>query len=274
MSEQHPRGEDVRGRRDAPAGDLLGRREAQGAHGSRRDRGELGDARDAEVEHLDALAARDLREEDVARFEVAVDDSLAVRVLDRLEHQVEDLQRSADGEAAADERLVERRALEPLHHDVLRAVRVDGVVEDLDHVGVPQAHGGDRFAPEALLPAPGRQAGSGAGQGGEELDRHGLLQAQVGRLEDAAHAAPPDYASDAVFLVVDPVGVFVLHLRRRELDQLAAVERAAAVGRALVEESLAAPAHPRRHGRTVAPGRRERQSGEGNPDRAVRSPRR
>ena len=84
------------------------------------------------------------------RLDVAVDDAVAVRELER----GEDLPRVVDGDAhgrraAGDEQLLERLALQVLHRDVVRAVELPAVVDGHD-VGMRQHGGALRLPPEAL----------------------------------------------------------------------------------------------------------------------------
>ena len=102
--------------------------------------------RDAEVEQLDLAI---LEDEHVVRLDVAMDDSLFVRVTQtvaELRHHIElvvDGQRRLGVHPGA-----ERRPLEELHHDV-RNVRFLGELEDRDDVPVIELGGGACFTVEA-----------------------------------------------------------------------------------------------------------------------------
>ena len=104
-------------------------------------------ARDAEVGDLDAPLAVD---DHVVRLDVAVDDPVLVRVAERGEDlaRVRDRDRQRAG-AARDDQLLQRAALDVLHHDVVRAVG-DAAVVDRDDVRVREPGGVRRLAAEAL----------------------------------------------------------------------------------------------------------------------------
>ena len=104
-------------------------------------------ARDPEVGDLDAALAVD---EHVVGLDVPVDDPVLVRVAER----GEDLPRVRDRDghgarAARHDQLLQRPALDVLHHDVVRAVG-DPAVVDRDDVRVREPGGVRRLAPEAL----------------------------------------------------------------------------------------------------------------------------
>ncbi len=127
---------------------LLGREVLRGAD----DRADLGHlartgARDAEVRHLHAALAVD---EHVVRLDVAMDDPVAVREAQRRE----DLPRVLDGDRnrrrpAGDDQLLQRAAVEVLHGDVVRPLRLAAVV-DRDDVRMRQRRCVLRLAAEAL----------------------------------------------------------------------------------------------------------------------------
>ena len=102
---------------------------------------------DAEVGDLDATFAVD---DHVVRLDVPVDDPVLVRVAQR----GEDLSRVRDRDRhrarpARHDQLLQRPALDVLHHDVVRALG-DAPVVDRDDVGVRQPGGVGRLAAEAL----------------------------------------------------------------------------------------------------------------------------
>jgi hypothetical protein len=151
-------------------------------------------AGEAEVGDLDALDA--VLQQDVARLDVAVDQPLGVRrrqAVGRLHPDAQDflqLQRPV-----AVELLLEREAVDVLHHEVRQPLRLrDGV--DGNHVLVDD--GGRRLglASEPL-------AGGAAGRQlrGQHLDRDDAVQRLVERLEHHRHAAPADHFED--FVVVE-----------------------------------------------------------------------
>jgi hypothetical protein len=136
----------------------------------------FGDARDAEIENLEAPP---LIDHQVGRFDVAVDDSCLVRMREpgaQLGHQ---LQLLANREGCAPLDLFgERFTADVLHHDVRRALELARVV-DIDDVGVVQR---------------GKRAG---------LTREAL--AQVGRVEARVQHLDRDQPADLGVAVASQV---------------------------------------------------------------------
>ncbi len=93
-------------------------------------------SRDAEVEHLDEVCLpRAIGEDDVLGLQVAMDDALLVRLVERSAHLLHDLERALRRHrSAAFDDLVQGLALDELHRDVERAVRGRAKVVELDGV--------------------------------------------------------------------------------------------------------------------------------------------
>ena len=72
--------------------------------------------RQAEVEHLDGAVGADL---DVARLEIAMDDALLVRGVERVGDLPRDAERLVERSAALPDPLGQRRPLDQLHDEVV-----------------------------------------------------------------------------------------------------------------------------------------------------------
>ena len=104
----------------------------------RRPLGMVSELRDPEVEQLDALAreqAAPRDDHDVLGLQIAVHHAALVRVIERVEHGTDDLQRPLDGQprpvlAAVADQLGERLAREQLHGEI----QVPVPLPELDHV--------------------------------------------------------------------------------------------------------------------------------------------
>ena len=104
-------------------------------------------ARDPEIGHLDVPVGAD---DHVVRLDVAVDDLVSVRLGERAQDLAGELdRRQRRRRALADEQLLQRRAVEVLHRDVVGVLGLAAVV-DADDVRVAEAGGGPRLALEAL----------------------------------------------------------------------------------------------------------------------------
>ena len=109
---------------------------------------DVGQLRDAEVEHLDEkLSVRAPNAEEVRGLQVAVDDPERVRVGDGLAGLKDEVDGQLDGQGAP---LLDPRrevaALEVLHDDVRRAVLQRADVEHASDVLALDLHGGSRLA--------------------------------------------------------------------------------------------------------------------------------
>ena len=99
-----------------------------------------------EVENLRAVLVAD---EDVRRLDVAMDDALGVRGVQRVGELDGDLEQVRDLHRSAIDAVAEALALERLHHDV-RSAFVVADVEDRADAGMAQRAGGSRLDAEAL----------------------------------------------------------------------------------------------------------------------------
>jgi hypothetical protein len=143
---------------------------------------------DAEVDHLHEmrvpLAA--VRDEDVRRLDVAMNDALHVRVLHGVAHGGEELEPLADGQAVAVCEPSDRLALHILHREEGLSRRGDAAVEDARDVRV--VHHRERLA--LLLEA--RDDGARVHARLDDLDRdalhHGLAALGEPHLSEAALA--------------------------------------------------------------------------------------
>ena len=156
---------------------------------------EAADLGDAEVEHLhDLRAVGARREEEVPWLEIAVHHALRVRLGDRLARLKDVFCSQFDGEGgAASDQTRERLAFEVLHDDERRAVLGDLDVEHARDVWALELHEGAGLALEAR-----DHVGLVHRLAAQELERDVLVEAQVTREHDDAHAASPDQTIDAV----------------------------------------------------------------------------
>ena len=180
--------------------DLLGREVARGADDGAGPR-EVARARrlrDAEVGDLDRTFGRD---EDVRGLDVAVDDPVAVRVVECGGHLARHAQRFGDGErAVVVDDAAQRGAVDELHDDVGDVVVLARVV-GRDDVGVSELGGGDRLAPE-----PGPQPVVERQLGVEGLDRDATRQEDVVADPYGGHPATSDRADEPVAVTEDTPG--------------------------------------------------------------------
>ena len=210
LVQHHAERVDVRGRGRLLAPGLLGGEIGSGAD-HRADLGEprlRGRAGDPEVGELDRhLAGRRLVRGAVAApatgraadhhqvpgLDVAVDDPLAVRVLEPGACLDADLGGRVGAEPALGlQQLRDRLALDVLHDDVV-ALGVDPGVVDLDDVGVDQLRDRERLAAEA-----GHELVVVREVLGEDLHRDGSFQHPVGCPVDGRHAAGAEPIAELV----------------------------------------------------------------------------
>ena len=200
--------EDVRPAVDvlAPPCGLLGGHERRRSDGDAcaRDRRCLRDPREPEVEdlHAHAFALRILREEDVLRLQVAVDDTVLMRRGEDVEHRVHDLEQLALAELRrAGGSLLERLPFEQLHHEVGgalgRSALDDVVVQHLDDAAVR-----DAVRRVALAQEPLADLGDARELGVEKLHRGARAVAVAGGV-DRAHPAGAEEVLERPFLVED-----------------------------------------------------------------------
>ncbi len=145
--------------------------------------------RETEVHHLHLAA---LGDEDVAGLDVAVEDALAVRGVERVRDVDRDVDDPIDRQRAGAEDLVQGGAVDQLHHDEAAAVMLADVVERAD-VGVVQRRGGARLALEAL-----RGQRVGGGRLGQELHCDVAAEPEVLPPVDDTHAASAQPIDNAV----------------------------------------------------------------------------
>ena len=166
--------------------------------------------RDAEVEDLEqARAVGALGDEEVRRLDVAVNDAERVRLGDalaRLQHR--DRRPPRHLRAVVAEDLVEVVALQVLHHHERHAVGQRAHVHHARDVLAAQPDGGLRLAKE---PRDRRLALGHVRQ--QDLDRDRLLQIEVRRPDDAAHAADTDDLLDPVLAEKDVARIRLLRYR-------------------------------------------------------------
>ena len=157
---------------------------------------------DAEVHDLDLAAAR---EHHVGGLDVAVDDPVAVAVVERGQNSARDLQGPLRQEpSTAGQELTQRHAVDELHDDVGhdRAGATIGLTEHVltgvvhgDDVGVVERGGALRLAAEARL-----EAGIAGEVGAQDLHSDASLQPQVATLEDLGHPTSADDLTELIAL--------------------------------------------------------------------------
>ena len=191
LVEHDPRRVEVGGLVDGSTPRLLGREVLRGADDRALFRHLAGAGpSDPEIGHLhDPFRVDD----DVVRLDVAVDDAVAMRVA----KPGEDLARVRDGDGngagspAANE-LLERPALDVLHHDEVRAVRLPPV-EDRDDVRVGEAGRMRCLAAEALDELLVVRVALV-----QDLDGHAATQLLILGEVHVGHAAAPELPRDPV----------------------------------------------------------------------------
>ncbi len=144
--------------------------------------------REAEVEQLHA----GLRQHDVAGLQVAVDDPLAVRLVERVGDLRAVAQHLLGRQRALRQARRERLAFEKLHDQVVDLALASDVVKSAD-VRVGQRRDRLRLALEALA-----QLRVVRERRGQDLDRDGAAEARVPRLVDLSHPARADGRLDLV----------------------------------------------------------------------------
>ncbi len=148
-------------------------------------------AREAEIEHLDAVLRTD---DDVGGLEIAMDDAPLVRMRQRARDLRAVPKYGFDGQAVERQHLGERTAVHVLHRDEHAAAGIADLVDGAD-VRMIEVRGraGLVEEPAAILGC-GRSGRSAANQ----LDRHGAVQALVAGAIDHTHAALAEAGLDAV----------------------------------------------------------------------------
>ncbi len=187
----------------------------------------LGDrARDPEVAELDDVVFGD---QDVRRLDVAVHQPLAMRVGEA----AGDLDRVVDGgqlrqHVLVAHQLAERRAVDELHHDVVRVVLAPEVV-DVDDVRMGELRRRLRFVREALdeVVVLGVLIA-------QHLDRDPAAQQRVGTAVHERHPARPEDAVDPIAVVEDLLGLHGLILAYFRVRASATRKTSRAIGAAYV----------------------------------------
>jgi hypothetical protein len=149
----------------------------------------LGQLREAEVEDFDrSLVAND----DVAGFEIAMDDAGSMRGCQRVRDLDGVLQRVSDPEPRASDDNSQGRTGHVFHRDEVRPAVLADVV-DGDDVGMVQRGGGARFLDESLAAFRARCA-----LGPEQLDGDRPAEARVDGAVDGSHPALAERLDDLV----------------------------------------------------------------------------
>ena len=148
-------------------------------------------AREAEIEHLDAVLRT---HDDIGGLEIAMDDAALVRMREGAGDLRAVPEHGFDGQAVERQHLGERAAVDELHRDEHAAAGIADLVDGAD-VRMIEVRGraGLVEEPAAILGC-GRSGRSAANQ----LDRHGALQPLVAGAIDHAHAALAEAGLDAV----------------------------------------------------------------------------
>ena len=142
-----------------------------------------------EVEHLHRAVGAQL---DVGGLQVAVDDAVLVRRLERLGNLPGDRQRLVEGHGAARDPRAQILALHQLHHQRPAARRVLDAV-DLGDVRMVQRRERPRLALE-----PHQPVGVGGERVGQDLERHVASELGVAGAIDLPHAAGAERRHDLV----------------------------------------------------------------------------
>jgi hypothetical protein len=166
-------------------------------------------ARDPEVDQLAVLAL----EEDVGGLEIAVEHAVRVRVRERAAQPEDELRDLVRRESAAlREHVLQRLALDELHHEVRSASLGDAEVDDGDDPWVAQARQDLGLADEARLEP--RRGRPGAACAIDQLYGDRAIQAELPRAPDRAHRALADRRFEGVPAVQDLGRGAVAHGRR------------------------------------------------------------
>src|SRR4029079_12319116 len=157
---------------------------------------------DAEVEQLRVrVAVLRLYDPDVVRFEIAVDDPLAVGRLQRLADLAQQPARLVGLERAALQTIGQAEAVEELHREVVALVGQPPEREDVDDVRVADLVDGARLVDEAP-----NQLGVRSDVRRQHLDRDALADDGLDGRVDRAHPALAYLAQDAVLADLLPLG--------------------------------------------------------------------
>ena len=146
-----------------------------------------GRARDTEVSKHRAIR----KQEDIARLDVAMDDTGEVHTLEPVQQVAAEFDRFLGSERSAFEPLCECGAFDELHYVVVQSFTAEGVMDRRD-VGMTDAGENLRFARERIGGERGVDLES------EDLNGDGTLERDVVREEDDSHAAAGELALEAI----------------------------------------------------------------------------
>ncbi len=121
--------------------------------------------------------------ENVCRLDVAMDDSLRVGRIQRIRYLDAEREQRVQFHGTVADEMLERRAVQELHHDESLAVLLPDVINRAD-IGVVQGGSSLRLALKAS-----QRLGIAGHLVGQELERHEAVEARVFGLVDDAHAA-------------------------------------------------------------------------------------
>ena len=159
--------------------------------------------RDAEIEHLDGVAAAAIGlKPEVVRLQVTMNDAVTMRLVESEADLIENL--GDEGKGGPRMLLLERGerlAVEQFHHkigDLAAAGGSDSEVRDVDDVGVAKTTAGLSFPLESA-----EELGIGGPSGRDDLDGNDTGGSEVGGEVDVAHTAGAELAVNAVFGVED-----------------------------------------------------------------------
>jgi hypothetical protein len=206
LVEHDPEGEDVRAAVERFTASLLGRHVGHGSHGDawpgqvvgwRGNRRSVRRRDGRFLRHFGKPEIQDLRvappaDEHVRRFDVAMDDAVRVRRLDRVGDLGREVHDASLGQRPRLEQVLQRLPLEQFHHQEAASLVLAEVVDGAD-IGMIERRGGARLPLETLdrggvIREPRR----------EELERDVASQASVLRPIDNAHSAAAEFVEDPV----------------------------------------------------------------------------
>jgi hypothetical protein len=158
--------------------------------------------RDTEVEHLDLPSPQAMRigdEKEIVGLEIAVHHVAGMGCGEGFRGLAPPVDSVVDGQRPARQYLLERLALEVLHHDVWRAVLEHAQVVDIDDVGVADGVGRARLGDEAA-----DHLGIGGIARRQHLDRGVASDARMHRQIDLSHPPFSDEALDPIVAYARP----------------------------------------------------------------------
>ena len=166
----------------------------------RPDRAVRGLLRDPEVEHLRLnRPVAHLREEDVLRLQIAVDDALVVRRRDGRQDRKRDVDHLLVGQRSRPAQVLRQVLAIQILHDEKRRVALEADVGDVDRVRVPDARRQLGLQQEARA-----RLGDGRESRADDLDRDAFADLDVEALVDGAHSAFAEQTDDPVLAQCGP----------------------------------------------------------------------